>query len=56
MKNEVELCRLNNISSITKLELDQKEKQINDSKQGINQSDLDGIMEPKLQTIATLSK
>ena len=28
MRNEVELCRLSNMTSITKLELDQKEKAI----------------------------
>jgi hypothetical protein len=33
MRNEVELCRLSNMTSITKLELDQKEKAIQDLKQ-----------------------
>ena len=32
MRNEVELCRLANMTSITKLELDQKEKAIQDLK------------------------
>ena len=32
MRNEVELCRLANLASITKLELDQKEKAIEELK------------------------
>ncbi len=36
MKNEVELCRLANLSSITKLELEQKEKAIQETNTGTN--------------------
>ena len=36
MKNEVELCRLANLSSITKLELAQKEKAIQETNTGTN--------------------
>ncbi len=45
MKNEVELCRLDNLSSITKLELEQKEKAIQETKSGTN----DDLMSDPLQ-------
>ena len=45
MKNEVELCRLANLSSITKLELEQKEKAIQETNTGTN----DDLMSDPLQ-------
>jgi len=39
MKNEVELCRLTNLINITKLELEQKEKAIQETK-AISNDDL----------------
>ena len=45
MKNEVELCRLANLSSITKLELEQKEKAIQEANTGTN----DDLMNDPLQ-------
>ena len=45
MKNEVELCRLANLSSITKLELEQKEKAIQETNTGTN----DDLMNDPLQ-------
>lgn len=47
MRNEVELCKLANLTSIAKLELDQKEKAISDAK-----SDKDAESEIKVDKIS----
>ena len=36
MKNEIELCRITNMKNITKLELEQKEKAIQELRSGID--------------------
>ena len=56
MKNEIELCRITNMKNITKLELEQKEKAIQELRSGIDGVKLNQQADPVQKQIFAMNK